>query len=125
MNCEELKALVFGYFEGVLSEEQRAAFDTHHQGCESCAEFVATAKSLNCQEFTEFLADYFDGDLSAGQKAVFGRHMDLCPPCREYLKSYEQTVHIGKQVCCEGQALPPDVPEKLVRAILEARKREG
>jgi len=124
MNCEQLRAAAYGYFEGLLSETQRAEFEAHHAACPPCDERVTAAKQLNCQQFSEFLASYFDGDLAVDRKAIFERHIELCPPCGDYLKAYEQTVHLGREVCCEGEALPPDVPDQLVEAILEARKRE-
>ena len=125
MNCEQLKALAYGYFEKTLSEEQRIEVEVHFRGCTPCGDFVATARSMSCQQFTAFLDGYFDQELSDKQKAVFEEHIQLCPPCGDYLDSYKETVRIGHRVVCEGDSIPAGVPEKLVKAILAARKREG
>jgi len=124
MNCQELKQAAYRYFEKALEPEVRAEFEAHYAACPACAEIIGHAKALNCEQFADFLAHYFDGDLEPEQRATFDKHIEMCPPCGEYLKAYEQTVHIGRKVCCEGEGLPTDVPDQLVQAILEARKRE-
>lgn len=124
MNCQELKESAFRYFENLLEPQARAEFEAHYASCKGCGEIIAAAKALNCQQFADFLANYFDGELDPGQRAIFDKHIEMCPPCGDYLRAYEKTVHLGKRVCCEGEALPPNVPDQLVRAILEARKRE-
>ena len=47
--------------------------------------------------------------------------MAACPSCVDYLKTYEQTVRLAKT--CAGDPMPDEVPESLVQAILEARKK--
>jgi anti-sigma factor RsiW len=80
--------------------------------------------SMNCREFVDFLMDYLDGQLPPEQLAVFQRHMDRCPPCVAYLQSYQQSVLMGKAVCtCPEDDVPDRVPEQLVHAILEARRK--
>ena len=62
-----------------------------------------------------------DDELPAEQRAEFDRHMAVCPSCVDYLKTYEKTVLLAK---ANGDALVPDeVPESLVKAILQARKK--
>ena len=72
---------------------------------------------LNCRELADFLAE--------GVEAAFREHMELCPPCVVYLENYQRTVELGRDACCGSakDALPEDVPEQLVRAILDARNR--
>ena len=78
---------------------------------------------MNCREFVDFLIDYYDGNLPTEQYAKFQEHMVLCPPCVAYLKSYEQTMKLGKAAFeCLDDQLPLDVPEGIVKAIVEARK---
>jgi len=64
---------------------------------------------------------YLDNELPLDQRAEFDRHMSACPSCVDYLKTYEKTVLLAK--ACGGDSVPDEVPESLVQAILEARKR--
>ena len=77
---------------------------------------------MTCQEFVDFLMQYLDAELDAGQRETFEAHMGDCPPCVTYLETYRQTVQLGKALCTSDGALPEHVPEKLVDAILAARK---
>jgi anti-sigma factor RsiW len=80
---------------------------------------------VTCQEFIGFLMSYLAGELPAEERAVFDEHLGECPACVNYLKSYEEAVRLGQAVCrCPDDAVPDDVPETLVQAILAARRRE-
>lgn len=74
-----------------------------------------------CQEILDFLADYIGGELPAAQRAEFERHLAICPPCVAYLKSYEQTIKLGKCACSDADEKPP---EELIKAILAARAKQ-
>ena len=77
---------------------------------------------MTCREFADFIADYFAGELTPAVQAAFERHLDVCINCRRYLKSYEETVKLGKHAFDDEHALlPAVVPEDLVQAILAAR----
>ena len=79
---------------------------------------------MNCREFVDFLMAYIDGELPEAERSVFDAHMVDCPPCQTYLETYKETIRLGKAVCqTEGEAVPGDVPEELVQAILAARRR--
>jgi anti-sigma factor RsiW len=79
---------------------------------------------VTCREFADFMADYLSGELSADVRASFDRHLVLCANCQRYITSYEETVKLGKAAFDdEKAAVPADVPEELVRAILKARHR--
>ena len=78
---------------------------------------------LTCQQLIEFIMGYLDGELPAEQRAEFERHMSACPSCVDYLKTYEKTVLLAKE--CANDPVPQDVPESLVQAILEARKKSS
>lgn len=78
--------------------------------------------SLSCREFVEFLLDYIEDRLGDSERSVFEAHMGDCPPCGTYLETYRETVRLGRSVCGAEDALPEDVPEDLVRAILAARE---
>ena len=79
---------------------------------------------MTCREFADFMADYLSGELSADARHAFDRHLALCANCRAYLVSYEETVKLGKAAFDdETAAVPAEVPEQLVKAILDASTR--
>ena len=81
-----------------------------------------TAKhSLTCQQLIDFIMSYLDGELPAEQRAEFDRHMSACPSCVDYLHTYERTVSLARM--CASDSVPEEVPESLVQAILDARKK--
>lgn len=78
--------------------------------------------SLTCRELIQFLDDYFAGSLPPPQKAVFDRHLSICQACKDYLKTYADTVELVRRACDEShsKSVAADVPEDLIRAILNA-----
>ncbi len=77
---------------------------------------------MTCQEFIEFLMDYSDGRLPDAQRAKFDAHLAECPWCVNYLRTYQETVRLGKAALAPtNTAVPAEVPEELVKAILIAR----
>jgi anti-sigma factor RsiW len=79
-------------------------------------------RMITCKEFEDFVLRYLDGELSARQRSVFELHMRLCRECREYLAAYRRTIEVVREARSADEALPDDVPEDLIKAILEARK---
>ena len=82
-----------------------------------------TPTSLTCREVAAFLMAYLDCELAAEQRAGFEAHLHECDECVAYLRSYEQTIRASKQAWRDPDAPADDVPERLVRAILAARRR--
>ena len=81
---------------------------------------------MTCKELIDFLMDFLDGELPAEEHRRFDEHLGLCHECTSYLASYRETVRLGNMICQpEESALPADIPEDLVQAILEARKSEN
>jgi predicted anti-sigma-YlaC factor YlaD len=79
---------------------------------------------MTCREFVEFLMDYLDRTLPAEEHVVFEGHLDECPDCVTYLDTYRETVRLGRRLCRDPEgAVPEDVPDGLVQAILAARSR--
>jgi anti-sigma factor RsiW len=79
---------------------------------------------LTCRELVEFLAEYLEGRLREAERARFDRHLATCPSCVSYARSYQDSVRLGKSAfSCPDERVPDDVPEDLVRAILDARER--
>ena len=80
-------------------------------------------RMITCREFEDFVLRYLDGELSRKQRAVFELHMRLCRECREYLAAYQRTIEIGcKAFESADETVPDDVPEDLIKAILESRE---
>ena len=79
---------------------------------------------MTCRELSDFIGDYLARELHGTVHTSFERHLELCPNCRRYLRSYEETVKLGRHAFDDPNALlPPEVPEELVTAILAARPR--
>ena len=78
---------------------------------------------MTCREFVEFLMEYLEGGLAEREREVFEAHIGECPPCLNYLETYRETVALGRSVCGPDQAVPDEVPEALVQAILAARHK--
>jgi anti-sigma factor RsiW len=67
---------------------------------------------------------YLDGELPEDERRPFERHLSLCPPCERYLRQYKATVAAGKAAFADPCGdVPSDVPEELVSAILDSRRR--
>ena len=79
---------------------------------------------MTCREFIEFLWQYVSGELSAAEQARFDEHMARCAKCVRYLKSYEATITLERAaLAATDEPVPADVPEELIRAILDARRK--
>ena len=78
---------------------------------------------MTCRELVEFLMDYLDGVLPDPERSSFEGHLGDCPDCAAYLATYGEAVRLGKEACTAGDAIPAEVPEDLVRAVLAARRR--
>ena len=79
---------------------------------------------MTCRDFADFMMDYLSGELSSDSRAEFEYHLSLCVNCRRYLDSYQESVKLGKRAFDDDDgALPVEVPEELVNAILAARRQ--
>jgi anti-sigma factor RsiW len=84
-----------------------------------------TSDTLTCRELVEFLQAYLDGELEAGERARFAAHLEICPDCVDYLESYRKTIGLAREALLAGGPEGPvseQVPERLVRAVLAARR---
>lgn len=81
---------------------------------------------LTCREVVEFLMDYLDHALDPAQRHAFERHLAQCDECVAYLRTYEQTVRLGKAAFDDlDAAADRQVPRELVDAIVATRRRDG
>ena len=77
---------------------------------------------MTCREFVESLWRYTSDELSPEERATFDVHLAKCPHCAKYLHSYQETTRIGKAALASSEkAVPTEVPEDLVQAILASR----
>jgi anti-sigma factor RsiW len=79
-------------------------------------------EDLTCRELAGFAADWVDGALAPDERARFDAHVADCPDCATYLRTYVETIRLAKDAHADEPA-PANVPEDLVRAILDARPR--
>ena len=78
---------------------------------------------MNCRTLIEFLMEYQSGELPPSQRDEFDAHLAGCVECVAYLKTYNETVELGRAAFeVLDAAVPADVPEDLVKAILAARR---
>ena len=79
-------------------------------------------RMITCREFEEFVARYLDDALSPREKSVFEWHLAICRECRDYLAAYRRSIELGRGVLgAAEEPVPADVPEDLIKAILDAR----
>ena len=85
--------------------------------------FRSLPMMINCREFEAFLIDYFEDSLPKRQRLDLEMHMKLCRESREYLIAFKRSIDVSKRVFADlDEPTPVDVPEDLVRAIIDARK---
>lgn len=75
---------------------------------------------MNCQELTEFIMAYLEGELDPATRLTFDHHLRRCPACVAFIETYRESISLGREAFrCEDGA-PCQVPEDLVKAILDA-----
>jgi anti-sigma factor RsiW len=84
----------------------------------------ATPRDLTCRELVAFVLDYLDDALPLPERVAFESHLAGCEDCLVYLRSYRETVRLGKAHGEADDGAAPDMPEDLVQAILAARRGE-
>ncbi len=81
---------------------------------------------MKCRELIDFITDYVEGELAEVERTTFESHLHLCPPCVDYIESYRRAIALGREALdCVDERVPDDVPDDLVRAILEARSKSS
>lgn len=73
---------------------------------------------ITCKEFESFIIDYLEGDLPVLKRMVFKTHLLACGECRRYLSAYEAARALGRVAFEDEDAIPEDVPEDLIEAVL-------
>jgi anti-sigma factor RsiW len=81
---------------------------------------------MTCREFLDFLWAYLSSEVTDQQREEFEYHLSGCPSCVAYMKSYRETVALGKAAFdATDEPLPEDVPDELVEAILATIRKPG
>jgi anti-sigma factor RsiW len=77
---------------------------------------------MKCSELiTTFLMEYVDGNLPPETLTDFEHHLHVCASCVSYLRTYRETIAMAAAAGTAARVDVQDVPEELVRAILEVR----
>lgn len=71
---------------------------------------------MTCREVTEFLREFVAGELPPEIQVEFDTHVTRCQDCVVFLDQYRATIVASRSAF----AIPDDVPEELVDAILRA-----
>jgi anti-sigma factor RsiW len=82
---------------------------------------LTTKPYITCRQLIDFVASYREHELTPEQHLEFERHLAVCPSCVAFMKTYEQSVLLAK--ASADDPVPDEIPEALVRAILEARPK--
>ena len=81
-------------------------------------------RMITCKEFEEFVLSHLDGNLTRALQTVFDLHLRLCRECRDYLAAYQRSMEVSRAVLpSPDDPVPEDVPEDLIKAILDSRDR--
>ena len=121
MHCDDYKTRIHEHLRRGLPAAAAAALERHAAECADCREHLESCSALSCREFIEFLHTYIDHELPEERRSVFDRHLSACPDCRNYLDGYRKTIELGVEALSELSTR--EIPEDLVQAILEARRR--
>jgi anti-sigma factor RsiW len=121
MNCDDYRNRIHEHLRGGVQDAEAAELERHAETCPDCRGYLASCRELSCREFIEFLHGYIDRELPEPRRVVFDRHLSVCPDCRNYLDGYRKTMALGVEALSELS--DREIPEDLVRAILEARKK--
>jgi len=123
-SCHVFRTAAHDYFLGALAPAEERRLNEHVAVCQECAEFQGLCSELSCRELCETLNDYLEGTCSDRTREIVERHLAICPDCDAYLDSYRKTISLSA-LACSGTMPAEPVPERLVRAILEARRVDG
>lgn len=75
---------------------------------------------MTCRELYGFLDEFMEGRLDVLTRLAFVGHLTACAACRKYLATYRATIETAR-LAERADALPAEVPEELIQAILASR----
>jgi anti-sigma factor RsiW len=78
-----------------------------------------------CRDFVADLLSYLAGELSPEREAIFDRHLGECPSCVAYMKTYRETIRLGREAMRaagqDAEPLPAELGAHLLQALLASR----
>ena len=77
----------------------------------------------SCEEYDQFIADYIEGSLSEKQRLELEYHLDRCEACVRYIQDYKKTIDVSQAAFQGLDSVKDEMPEALIKAILEASKK--
>jgi anti-sigma factor RsiW len=78
---------------------------------------------ITCRELVDLLADYLASEVDEEQRGAVNAHLAACPSCVLYLKGYQEAVRLSRAAFAPDDPVPDDVPEDLIRAVLDLRRK--
>ena len=79
---------------------------------------------MTCCEAREFLAEYLTGTMSAIEREEFEQHIVICDECASRLRATKQAWLVAlKSVARVPDPSPDEVPDSLLRAIIQLQSR--
>jgi anti-sigma factor RsiW len=66
---------------------------------------------VHCQHVVNLVLSYLDGTLDPNERWAFETHIADCRNCWRFLRSYRETVSLGRQL--RDEDIPPDVRDRL------------
>lgn len=85
---------------------------------------MTSTPKMTCRQMADFLMDYLGDELESSVRARFEVHLNRCPNCVRYLETYACTTRLCRSAfVVDDSDLPTEIPEDLVRAILDAVRR--
>ena len=109
---------------GVVEFTPAPPVDVHQLGDPWKGAGMYTAFDTDTAPFSASLNGYIDDELQAERRDLFERHLDSCEDCRRYLAAYRWTMAASAAALPAVDTALGQVPENLVRAILEAREAQ-
>jgi hypothetical protein len=88
--------------------EERSGASHHRQPPAA----VGSSTRLRCREVVDLIPQYLEeGTLEPGKRQAFEAHIADCVNCWRFLKTYRETMALGRQL--REEALPPTVRGRL------------
>ena len=78
---------------------------------------------IQCRHVVDFIMSYLDGTLEPHERRAFEAHILGCGNCWRFLRSYRETVSLGRQLRQED--IPPDVRDRLATFLRNGLNRSS